>query len=88
VSPNRPPERLIAWSVYGHTSEATLGNAAWKILAGETDAATLVEQIERCAYCRQLAELVPRHEGHLLRGCWHQAARLLLEQGLQPLPRE
>jgi hypothetical protein len=74
--------RLTDWQTYGHTSEATLGNAAWKILAGQIDAATLAEKIAHCARCDQLTP----GRGHLVRGCWHQAALLLLEQGLRPLP--
>jgi hypothetical protein len=75
--------RLADWQTYGRTSEATLGNAAWKILAGRVDESELAEKIARCAHCRRLAP----GRGHTV-GCWHQAAALLFEQGLQPLSFE
>jgi hypothetical protein len=75
--------RLADWQTHGRTSEATLGNAAWKILAGRIDPAGLASATARCAHCRRLAP----GRGHLV-GCWHQAAALLFEQGLQPLPSE
>ncbi len=77
------PRRLTDWQTYGHTSTSTLGTAAWKILCGDVAPERLAEMIERCASCSQLAP----GRGHLVRGCWHQAAVMLLEQGLQPLPR-
>jgi hypothetical protein len=72
--------RLADWQTYGRTSEATLGNAAWKILAGRIDPAGLAVATARCAHCRRLTP----GQGHLV-SCWHQAAALLFEQGLQPL---
>ena len=57
-------------------SEATLGNAAWKILAGRVSPDELAEKIERCAWCSYRLST---------RGCWHQAALILFEQGLRPL---
>jgi hypothetical protein len=81
------PPRLADWQTYGHTSEATLGNAAWKILAGQVDAEALADKIDRCTRCLRLAELATIGQGHLVRGCWHQAALLLFEQGLWPIPQ-
>jgi hypothetical protein len=76
------PSRLTDWQTYGHTNPVTLGNAAWNILAGRCDRATVAELAERCARCRRI---VPGR-GHLVQGCWHQAALMLFDQGLHPLP--
>jgi hypothetical protein len=56
----------------------TLGNAAYKILAGEVDPDRLDEDIERCAWCQRPG---------ISRQCWHRAARVLLDNGLRPTPR-
>ena len=53
---------------------ATLGTAALKILRDEINPASLPGAIERCAWCQ-----TPRHVC-----CWHEAAQVLLEQGLRP----
>ena len=81
--PRRAHPRLADWQTYGRTSEATLGNAAWKILDGRIDEAELARKTARCAYCQQLGGPHP-----YTIGCWHQAAALLFEQGLRPLPFE
>lgn len=76
--------RLSDWRTYGRTSEGTLGNAAWKILAGRIDEAELARATARCGYCCDLAAGKPVRPA----GCWHQAAALLFEQGLEPLLSE
>ena len=83
IPPRRSHPRLADWQTYGRTSEATLGNAAWKILDGRIDEAEVARKTARCASCQRLAP----GQGHYV-GCWHQAAALLFEQGLRSLPFE
>jgi hypothetical protein len=79
-------------------STSVLGNAAWRILAGHTshqwdrrrlivDAESLRHEIEKasedCARCDR-----HRRYGPTIYGCWHEAALLLLDQGLRPWTKD